>query len=1002
MSVFDSITKLLQPSVLESLKGNMAPVKCKIWSESGYEDIELKGVYPFDTFETLKALVAKSRPKEEQRKFMPKYQFIGYEKSDGLLVPLDFLWYEAGTSSATHTKLLPKPSIPLKPVDSFIVPEGETPTIQANARGRNIIEQHFTTLPELYVYSFEDLLNASKIATPMSPSTWYSIFFPYFPYSEVPSEEIYTKDDIGYLNTLFNYLSLRANSLTKINNYLQSGITLPRSSVLGVKQLRLNLSLKPDTKFNGCDMLFYNTEVNYQRPYLRFMPANGFAISRVYVTGILPIPDMDYPDAIKEWSQEVSPSQGQSDFLMIKYLQRSSDNNQYPLYATIAVFQDGTSSLILQPSKNERRLDVNAFRLFASNLKKVTEDLPFNPSEFKLGRSALVFQMNTGFEGREFTAKRLKQRIPFFGVFFQEIQPLQDSLISLRYKAVSNFATEDKIGTFLTQYTTDKVLKGTSTIYDSEMLRRVMDEFQISQTEATEEIGKWKERKDTPAIVNPDENDFTENYNPGIDIHIYGQHPDYFCHVHEVNSYQSFQRIYSLLSLLFVEKDDLFSTSPEAAESLGRLERAVETEEIEEEEKSPIIAVPVSIPRKTGPQIDILEFGDEEEEEEEEPVVEPTVETKAITGTTVPTKTEEKGASTLSSVINPKKWFLDRLQETDSKLFKDRETAYSTKCQANYGFQPAVLTESQFERMKNIYKKEITEGKLFFNEMPIKGDEDPIVPKGALEVSIVKYGSSPDKINWYFCPEYFCLRDKIMLLEKDFASNKDREGLPKPENSCPFCRGTLIDLKNQKPIEGRTVIHRATVMGSTTDRALYIRLLKGDSNPKRPCCYKANPKGKNNLRLEDGDFEHIKSIFLESDKPTIINLDKPLEITAPVKKAEKEPKDYYKPDPQSYEVLKYSVNHPGSIFVKDNVHPLKAGQYGILPAPFDKYFAQNSKTFIGEAKGTGTLRLRSNGAGFARIGVEQGYKDTHIGKEQSLPTESLFAVLAPLDRKSVV
>lgn len=123
MSVFDSITKLLQPSVLESLKGDMAPVKCKIWSESGYEDIELTGLYPFDTFETLKALIAKSRPQEEQKKFMPKYQFIAYEKKEGLLEPLDFLWYEAGTSSPTNTRLLPKPTIPLQPVDSFIVPK---------------------------------------------------------------------------------------------------------------------------------------------------------------------------------------------------------------------------------------------------------------------------------------------------------------------------------------------------------------------------------------------------------------------------------------------------------------------------------------------------------------------------------------------------------------------------------------------------------------------------------------------------------------------------------------------------------------------------------------------------------------------------------------------------------------------------------------------------------------------------------------------------------------
>jgi hypothetical protein len=48
------------------------------------------------------------------------------------------------------------------------------------------------------------------------------------------------------------------------------------------------------------------------------------------------------------------------------------------------------------------------------------------------------------------------------------------------------------------------------------------------------------------------------------------------------------------------------------------------------------------------------------------------------------------------------------------------------------------------------------------------------------------------------------------------------------------------------------------------------------------------------------------------------------------------------------------------------------------------------------------LRLQSKGAGFARIGVEQGYKDTHLGKEGSMPTESLFGVLAPLFHRDTI
>ena len=90
MSAFDSITKLLRPTVLDSLKGTIAPVKCKIWSgidEKSFEDITIKDLYPFDTLETLKSMIAFEQVKIEQQKFMPHYTFVGIEKNSFLEPP---------------------------------------------------------------------------------------------------------------------------------------------------------------------------------------------------------------------------------------------------------------------------------------------------------------------------------------------------------------------------------------------------------------------------------------------------------------------------------------------------------------------------------------------------------------------------------------------------------------------------------------------------------------------------------------------------------------------------------------------------------------------------------------------------------------------------------------------------------------------------------------------------------------------------------------------------
>jgi len=72
-----------------------------------------------------------------------------------------------------------------------------------------------------------------------------------------------------------------------------------------------------------------------------------------------------------------------------------------------------------------------------------------------------------------------------------------------------------------------------------------------------------------------------------------------------------------------------------------------------------------------------------------------------------------------------KVYFRKRLQFYDKTLFSYSKThpslkKYPSMCAANALKQPTVMTEDEYERMKDLYSKEITEGTLLFIEYPVK------------------------------------------------------------------------------------------------------------------------------------------------------------------------------------------------------------------------------------------------------------------------------------------
>jgi len=329
-------------------------------------------------------------------------------------------------------------------------------------------------------------------------------------------------------------------------------------------------------------------------------------------------------------------------------------------------------------------------------------------------------------------------------------------------------------------------------------------------------------------------------------------------------------------------------------------------------------------------------------------------------------------------IIDPKSWFIKKLQEVDPGLFNYKtgdkdDNGYSRKCAGNEDRQPSILTKDQYEQMREIYKDD----PIFWIVYPLEGTEDPNQPLGTEEtVTVMRYGSSGDSIHYYFCPQYFCLNDEIMVRPIDFEATTDRDGNPKPENSCPFCYGKLITNRKAATI-GHTVIKRKNKKDNTKYHS-YIKFLSDTTHPSNfalPCCFVKQQT----LRISDPEFSHVRD-YLQEIAVRNLNEDESDEEDGTdellVRIGE----------PVEYSVL-FEIIHKKYI-LESNKHP-EAGAFAIAPPPFDTYFRQNSGDSI-ITRVAIHLKLRPNASGFLRIGTE--YSEN----------ESLLAVIAPLLYKNTI
>jgi len=167
---------------------------------------------------------------------------------------------------------------------------------------------------------------------------------------------------------------------------------------------------------------------------------------------------------------------------------------------------------------------------------------------------------------------------------------------------------------------------------------------------------------------------------------------------------------------------------------------------------------------------------------------------------------------------NIREYELKRLYNADPKLFKFSGKkmfgAYSTICGSVDQRQPIVITEKEKEKIDKEHPGSYT--------------------------FALKYGSNYKRMNYYICPEIWCIRCNVSLTKKEILNSQYGK------NTCPKCKGTLIPIRKKRNNtniipEGATLLVKSATYWTRGSSTPYPGFIEPGKHPKSlcmPCCFK--------------------------------------------------------------------------------------------------------------------------------------------------------------------
>lgn len=1019
------IDKIIRPPILTSFRSERQTIRVLVQGSGGaVDEFVIDDVYPFHTVGDLCTRIYSE--KGERDEYHP-INLCLLEPSTAIKDRYTHLQYIFNGTSLLMMNPLQR--MVSEPDSVFVDLTGNVKVGSIVSRNDMLLERTlFRQVKEEYVihvFLYSTLLSAYPGERPISRVSWEGKFKPYFPEYNKAFESGSIPPEVQQNTPIrVERFQERGKVIAALNDLLESkplriigeAVREDDVNVSNVRNLRIGWRAgRTPFQLEG---LFYDIPVGELIPYVRFYPKANTPISKLFVEGSNK-PRLDDPTVLVTWAsmRSITPEE---DLLMMKLLIKRGTGSVPPVYATFYVFEDGSAKFILQPSSEQKSLSgdvdlahlADSLRLFFASFPRLQPFLTtkevfehsFTPKIAVLEDAYIVLSLWVSLDSTPITYKRLSKVMPYFRAFFQETSsPIKEQrpIIFLRYKCVNDFRTPSRESQYLQRIIDLQKVAGRTSVSDMEKYFR--DEFHVSEEVAKERVGVFLADMTKFTIVNPEIREVTQVDNPGIDIAIFGKHPFYTFHIYRVDSVDTLQRIKTLLSLLV-------SVAPS---DLTDLEESAEVLEEEEEEATAAAAATggggataaaaapaarAEAAEEIDGEFELDALGELPEFEESEPI-ETLVERDSVGGggaaaapaapaVAAEEESEEEGGE---AEVSAKTYFSRRLRKYDGALFKYAKIHKSTKsypqqCQANALKQPAVLTEGEFKRMKEIYKPDVAEGRLQWAEYPLKeGTTLPAVvakKKGIVteRASVLRYGTNLDqgKANIYTCSELWCMVDEMIILKYDFEGTRARdirtgqhkEEGSKPANTCPFCKRGLVRRK-EKIGPGESVIQRTLPKSHT-----FIGFL-GKGNPTHPkgfhlpCCFiKDKPIYSTYAAYKDVDVEE-KPVFVDTGPMTYDY------STSDSKISNRKIKTTYITGPEKLP-LEFT--------------PGQGPQIGVLPAQADAYFSQSSNPDLVKQDHTFWKIMTDNVtkepsvSGFFRVAVE------NRGKYEA---DSFFAAVAP-------
>lgn len=1029
------------------------------------EPIRLTQLYPFSTTMDLKTAIYMTKGRDPN--YHPQYQSVliptpldagQQEAMSDFYIPLDFVWVKPGGSMSRDIYVLPNPFEALgaaEPDMRFVTAAGGIKAVDQPARDRVTLEdlllkQYGSADPILHVYLYKDLLPKLAPELRTSEGQWYGRLGMFFPDLRPTSPLVPGPAQIDAMQPRVTYLTKQLQLLNHIETVLEEGAALLPIQLAGIRYLRLAWTDIPEN-MPSIENLFYELKVTQTRPFLRLLPDEGTPVSKVRLASVLKIPDISDPRLLLQWAEEKNPFP-EHDYMFAKIVIRKTFSNQPALYGTLRILPDGGADFTLLPPKQLRKLDPRSdLTDLDSLLTQGLADTPYFNLAPNIADGTLICGLRLPQEQKAMTRQSLRRRLAAVAPFFTEIRPIpgENPLVMLRYKAVSNYAKQDDVYTFLTQLQSRGILKGEGA--GPQYIDAVQTEFQFDREYSTKVVRDWLAQADQVVPAVPEEHDFYQKASPGIDIAIFAQHPFYSFHIYRVNSLDVLERIYTALSLIFSLTEEQLGASPRTARAFGEAEDEVVThvgpppagaasgftpEEEELDAAAPATAFAQGAAAEAA-AIDPFEeydFGAEFEDEVEDDAME-TAALRASAAVApaanvadrmraaavpagrnieraVPQAVGSMGAAASAAAAaaaannedesedeeetrtgkkSYAKWLARKLQEADRALFE--YSAPSPAVKVKKYVRKCQATEIRQPAVLNQdqfdrMKSEYADDNVYFTVYPLDQDEPP-APIGSESYTLLRYGTDPRNLNYYLCSEFFCIKDYILVRATDFYSTKDRKGKAKVGETAPGKK----DRGSCPFCHGLEIKNMKSPGPSET---VIHRKLKTVSKGSKRHLYIGFMR----------DSPHPKGFAL----PCCFLDDKILRISDPefmhiraASQAEAPPEEEEElvaaVGDAPFPLLDYRITiervHTKYI-VGPEKFPLKLGgkegpQIGLLLPQLDIYFGQNPDMLV--SREANRMELKEDSKGFLRIGVEN--------RSQYL-ADSFFAAVAPfMDMNSV-